>query len=191
MVQQWPALQDLLKQKGYHITGSDKNVYPPVSLQLQELNIPISERLDKLESPPDLVVVGNVMTRKHEEVQILTQIRYSIYKLARNHRGVYYLLIRKSIVVCGTHGKTTCTALLSWVSYILWKKARLFNWRNPSKFWLFLFACPHLKAHKGIFIIEGDEYDSAFFDKVPKFIHYKPQFVILTSIEMDHIDIYS
>ena len=183
------SLAGLLKQQGYHITGSDKDVYPPMSLQLQKLNIPITKRLDKLNSLPDLVVVGNVMTRKHEEVQFLLKSDIP-YTSLPEMIGESIIADQKSVVICGTHGKTTCTAFLSWVLTSCGKKPGFLVGGIPKNFG-FSFQLPTFEGHKGIFVIEGDEYDSAFFDKVPKFIHYKPQSVILTSIEMDHIDIYS
>ncbi len=183
------SLAGLLKQKRYYITGSDKDVYPPMSLQLQKLNIPISETLDRLKSLPDLVVVGNVMTRKHEEVQFLLQSGIP-YTSLPEMIGESIIADQKSIVVCGTHGKTTCTALLSWILTSCGKKPGFLIGGIPQNFDV-SFHLPTFEPNEGIFVIEGDEYDSAFFDKVPKFTHYKPQFVILTSIEMDHIDIYS
>ena len=182
------SLAGLLKQKGYYITGSDKDVYPPMSLQLQKLNIPISERLDKLKSSPDLVIVGNVMTRKHEEVQFLLTSDIP-YTSLPEMIGESIIADQKSLVVCGTHGKTTCTALLSWVLTSCGKKPGFLVGGIPQNFGI-SFRLPTFEGREGIFVIEGDEYDTAFFDKVPKFIHYKPKFVILTSIEMDHIDIY-
>ena len=183
------SLAGLLKQKGYYITGSDKDVYPPMSLQLQKLNIPISKTLENLSSLPDLVVVGNVMTRKHKEVQFLLQSDIP-YTSLPEMIGESIIADQKSLVVCGTHGKTTCTALLSWVLTSCGKNPGFLIGGIPQNFG-FSFRLPTFDPYKGTFVIEGDEYDSAFFDKVPKFIHYKPQFVILTSIEMDHIDIYS
>ena len=182
------SLAGLLKQKGYYITGSDKDVYPPMSLQLQKLNIPISETLDKLKSLPDLVVVGNVMTRKHKEVEFLLKSDIP-YTSLPEVIGESVIADQKSIVICGTHGKTTCTALLSWVLTSCGKKPGFLIGGIPQNFG-FSFRLSTFESREGIFVIEGDEYDSAFFDKVPKFIHYKPEFVILTSIEMDHIDIY-
>lgn len=186
------SLAGLLKQKGYHITGHDHNIYPPMSIQLQKLGIPILQDIEDLKTTPDLVVVGNVMTKKHKEIQNLlaSQIPYTSFPEIMEH-----LLIgdKKSIVPCGTHGKTTSTALLSWVLTQCDQNPEFLIGGIPKNF-EFSFSSNVKKTHclnkDKLFIIEGDEYDSAFFDKVPKFIHYKPYYVILTSIEMDHIDIY-
>lgn len=186
------SLAGLLQQKGYQITGSDQNIYPPMSIQLQKLGIPVLKQLDQLPHSPDLVVVGNVMTRKHTEVQLLlkSQIPYTCFPDIMGH-----LLIadKNSIVPCGTHGKTTCTALLSWILTACGQNPEFLIGGIPKNFEFSFSSNSKIKAHfkqKQFFVIEGDEYDSAFFAKHPKFIYYKPKHVILTSIEMDHIDIY-
>lgn len=180
------SLAGLLKDAGYKVTGSDQNVYPPMSTQLEALGIDIMEgyRKENLNPRPDLVVVGNVITRNHEEAQALlaTDIPYTSLPKAL---GEFVIADRQSIVMTGTHGKTTTTSLMAWVAescgikagYLIGGIPLNFNksFRVPKDPW---------------FIIEGDEYDTAFFDKVPKFIHYRPRHVILTSIEFDHADIY-
>ncbi len=178
------SLAGLLQQKGFQVTGSDQNIYPPMSTQLQKLNIPIVEQLQNLKSLPDIVIVGNVMTRKHAEVEFLLNSRIPYTSLPEM---IGQLLIdqKKSIVPCGTHGKTTCTALLSWILKACDKDPGFLIGGIPQNFEFSFHS-----SSEDIFVIEGDEYDTAFFDKVPKFTHYKPQYVILTSIEMDHIDIY-
>lgn len=180
------SLAGLLQQKGYCITGSDKDIYPPMSLQLKKLDIPIVETFRQLQSLPDLVVVGNVITQKHKEAQDLLSSGIP-YTSLPEIIGQIMIADRQSFVVCGTHGKTTCTALLSWVMTACGQYSGFLIGGIPQNF-DFSFKLP--LSEKEVFIIEGDEYDSAFFDKVPKFVHYKPQSVILTSIEMDHIDIY-
>ena len=189
------SLAGLLQQKGYRVTGSDQNIYPPMSLQLQKLGIPFLKSLEQLHPSPDLVVVGNVMTRKHKEVQFLlaSQIPYTSFP---EIMGNLLIADKNSIVPCGTHGKTTCTALLSWVltacgqnpGFLIGGVPKNFDFSFSSHF--SQTKTPLNALQKLFFIIEGDEYDSAFFAKHPKFIHYKPKYVILTSIEMDHIDIY-
>ena len=180
------SLAGLLQKKGYRITGSDHSIYPPMSLQLKKLKIPVLDTFQQLQSLPDLVVVGNVITRKHKEAQDLLSLNIP-YTSLPEIIGQMIIADRQSLVVCGTHGKTTCTALLSWVMTGCGKHPGFLIGGIPQNF-DFSFRLP--LSRKEFFIIEGDEYDSAFFDKVPKFVHYKPQFVILTSIEMDHIDIY-
>ena len=185
------SLAGLLKQKGYQITGHDHNVYPPMSIQLEKLGIPILKDIKDLKTTPDLVVVGNVMTKKHKEIQYLlaSQIPYTSFPEIMEH-----LLIanKKSIVPCGTHGKTTSTALLSWILTQCGQNPEFLIGGIPKNFAFSFSSNTKTTNHfkEKLFIIEGDEYDSAFFDKVPKFTHYKPHYVILTSIEMDHIDIY-
>ncbi len=181
------SLAGLLKSMGYFITGSDKGIYPPMSLELQKMGIEIKEGFVKenLHPRPDFVIVGNVIKRKYEEAQFLLQnkIPHSSFP-----KVVKDLLIadRDSYVVAGTHGKTTTTALLGWVAEICRQNPGFIIGGIPKNFEKSFRPPP-----KNVFIIEGDEYDSAFFDKVPKFKYYKPQYVILTSIELDHIDIYS
>lgn len=180
------SLAGLLKERGFKITGSDQNVYPPMSTLLEDLGIPIMEgyKKENLDPKPDLVIVGNVITRKHEEAQALlvSDIPYTSLPKAI---GEFLIQDRHSVVVAGTHGKTTTTSMTAWMAEACGKKpgfliggiAKNFgiSFRNPEA---------------DLFVIEGDEYDTAFFDKVPKFIHYKPQSVILSSIEFDHADIY-
>ncbi len=184
------SLAGLLKDRGYKVTGSDQNVYPPMSTQLEKTGIQIKQGYKRenlaLGTPeqPDLVIVGNVITRKFDESIALLESQIPFTSLPQ---AMGQLLIEKrhSIVVAGTHGKTTTTAMTSWVTDQLGLKPGFmiggipknfaYSFRNPEGDW---------------FVIEGDEYDTAFFDKVPKFIHYRPKSVILTSVEFDHADIY-
>ena len=180
------SLAGLMKDRGFHITGSDQNPYPPMSTQLEELGIKIQVgyRAENLQPRPDFVIVGNVISKSNPEAEALlkTDIPYTSLPKAL---GEFIIENRESIVVSGTHGKTTTTSLMAWVSEVCHKKAGFMiggiaknfsrSFRNPEG---------------NYFIIEGDEYDTAFFDKVPKFIHYKPKHVILTSVEFDHADIY-
>jgi len=180
------SLAGLLQELGYHVRGSDQNVYPPMSTRLKALGINISEgyKPENLNPRPDKVIVGNVMSRDNPEVQALlgSEIPYMSLPQAM---GEYLIRDRHSVVVTGTHGKTTTTAMAAW----LFEQAGL----EPG----FLIGGVPLNFPQtfaigkgGYFVIEGDEYDTAFFDKVPKFIHYRPKSVILTSIEFDHADIY-
>ncbi|RPI79198.1 MAG: UDP-N-acetylmuramate:L-alanyl-gamma-D-glutamyl-meso-diaminopimelate ligase [Desulfobacteraceae bacterium] len=180
------SLAGMLKRQGYEVTGSDQNVYPPMSLFLQELGIPIHQgyQSQNLTPQPDLVIVGNVITRLNLEAIELGNLKIPYLSLPQALR--YFAMHKKrSIVITGTHGKTTTTALISWIL----EKGGL----NPS---FMVGGIPvnfqqSFKLGQGnYFVIEGDEYDTAFFDKGPKFLHYKPEIVILTSIEFDHADIY-
>jgi len=176
----------MLKERGYRVTGSDQGVYPPMSDFLARAEIPVMQgyRAENLLPAPNLVIVGNAVSRTNPEVMALleTGIPYMSFPQAL---GEYFLEGKRSLVVAGTHGKTTSTALLGWVL----EKAG----RQPS----FLlggisknFAQGYRLSAGEFFVIEGDEYDSAFFDKGPKFLHYRPQAVLLNAVEFDHADIY-
>lgn len=180
------SLAGILKTMGFHVSGSDQNVYPPMSTQLAALGIPIQEGYKKtnLTPRPDLVIVGNVITRKMEEAQALLESDIPFTSLP-SALGQFVINQRQSLVVAGTHGKTTTTSLLSWVVEQCGMQPGFLIGGIPVNFGQ-SFAIP--KANH--FVIEGDEYDTAFFDKVPKFIHYRPRHVILTSVEFDHADIY-
>jgi len=180
------SLAGILQKMGYRVTGSDQNVYPPMSTQLQELGIQILEgyRAENLQPRPDAVIIGNVITRANPEAQecLTSGIAYS--SLAET-LGAIAIADRDSYVIAGTHGKTTTTSIMAWVQEQLGMNPGFLVGGIPLNFSR-SFQEPIGKT----FVIEGDEYDTAFFDKVPKFNHYKPRFVILTSIEFDHVDIY-
>ena len=180
------SLAGILKEMGFKVTGSDQNVYPPMSTQLESLGIEIMEgyKAENLKHKPDLVVVGNVISKHFEEAEALlaSDIPYTSLPKAI---GEFVINDKNSIVVAGTHGKTTTSSMMTWLAdccgfapgFLIGGIPHNYgrSFRAPEKDW---------------FVIEGDEYDTAFFDKVPKFIHYRPKFVILTSIEFDHADIY-
>jgi UDP-N-acetylmuramate: L-alanyl-gamma-D-glutamyl-meso-diaminopimelate ligase len=181
------SLAGLLKSKGYEVAGSDENVYPPMSTTLQNQGIKIFSpyRAENIkEFKPDLVIVGNAMSRHYVEPAYLmeTDIPYVSMPQALNH---FFLKEKDCIVVSGTHGKTTTTTLMAFLlrelgedpSYLIGGISQDFGksfHANDSRY----------------FVIEGDEYDTAFFNKVPKFLHYNPKHVIMTSLEFDHADIY-
>ncbi|MFO7598186.1 MAG: UDP-N-acetylmuramate:L-alanyl-gamma-D-glutamyl-meso-diaminopimelate ligase [Candidatus Desulfacyla sp.] len=180
------SLAGMLKDKGYRITGSDQNVYPPMSLFLESLHIPVCNgyHAKNLYPEPDLVIVGNVITRKNPEALALSSRRlpYLSFPQAIGH---FALKDRQSIVVSGTHGKTTTSALIAWILEKAGMDPGFMIGGIPGNFG------KNYKTGKGpCFVIEGDEYDTAFFDKGPKFLHYRPWVTILTSIEFDHADIY-
>lgn len=177
----------MLKESGYRVTGSDVNVYPPASTQLEALGIQWNEgyRDENLRPAPDLAVIGNAISRGNPELEHILdeKIQYcSMPQLLEE----YFILGHHSIVVAGTHGKTTTTAMLAWIFHS--------GGRRPD--FLIGGVAPNFGDRSyGLgggdeFIIEGDEYDSAFFDKAPKFLHYHPDELILTSLEYDHADIY-
>jgi UDP-N-acetylmuramate: L-alanyl-gamma-D-glutamyl-meso-diaminopimelate ligase len=177
----------LLQRQGLQVTGSDAGVYPPMSTQLAALGIPVMDgfRAENLDHCPDLVVVGNAITRVNPEAQALlaSDLAYTSFPEALHS---LYLRQRHPVVVTGTHGKTTTTALLAW--------CLLHAGRDPG--FLVGGVMNNLGssfrggAEGAPFVIEGDEYDTAFFEKTPKFLHYGPRTAILTSVEFDHADIY-
>jgi UDP-N-acetylmuramate: L-alanyl-gamma-D-glutamyl-meso-diaminopimelate ligase len=180
------SLAGMLKERGFHVTGSDAAAYPPMSDFLRELSIPVAQPFDakNLEPKPELVVIGNAISRGNSELEYVLDQRIpfcSLPQLLHNE----FLRGKEVLVVAGTHGKTTTTSMLAWIfhsagldpSFLIGGIAENFG----SSF--------HLGQGKH-FILEGDEYDTAFFDKGPKFLHYFPDAIILTSVEFDHADIY-
>ncbi len=180
------SLAGLLQEQGYQITGSDQNFYPPMSLQLEKLKIPVKTGYsgDNLNPLPQLVIVGNVISRDNPEAVALMEKKIPYMSLPQA-MSEFLIADRHSIVIAGTHGKTTTTSLMSWMADQAGLAPGFMVGGIPKNYGK-SFQIPQ----KNHFVIEGDEYDTAFFDKVPKFIHYKPRSVILTSIEFDHADIY-
>ncbi len=181
------SLAGIFKSMGYKVTGSDKNVYPPMSTQLRDLGIELMEgyRAENLKARPDLVIVGNVISKPNVEAQALlaTDIPYTSLPKAM---GEVVIASRQSVVLAGTHGKTTTTSMMAWMAEGCGLNPGFLIGGIPENF-----THSFRATQSDWFVIEGDEYDTAFFDKVPKFIHYRPRHVILTSIEFDHADIYA
>ena len=182
------SLAGMLREKGYAVCGSDSDVYPPMSEFLDRLGIPVfkgyeAENLEKV--MPDLVVIGNALSRGNVEVEHVLDsgIRY-----ASMAETVKELFIRgkNSIVVAGTHGKTTTTAMMAWILESAGRKPSFLVGGIAENF-----GRSFQVADGPDFVIEGDEYDTAFFDKGPKFLHYLPRIVLLKNIEFDHADIYA
>ena len=180
------ALAGLLKGAGYRVSGSDANIYPPMSTLLENSGIPVlpGYRKENITGDIDLVIVGNAVSKTNEEVKAVLEVGldYTSFPAAIAR---FFLDGRKSLVVTGTHGKTTTTALLSWVLQASGKKPGFMVGG-----WLKNFDNNHQVPEGNYFVTEGDEYDSAFFDKGPKFLHYRPDASILTGIEFDHADIF-
>lgn len=180
------ALAGMLKERGYEVSGSDENVYPPMSTVLERLGITIRQGFcaANLAGRPDLVVVGNKVSRTNPEVEALLAggLPYVSFPQAL---AELFLAGRHAVVVAGTHGKTTSTALLAWVLERAGRDPSLMVGGESLDFHgnYKLGGGPH-------FVVEGDEYDTAFFDKGPKFLHYRPQALLLTAVEFDHADIY-
>jgi UDP-N-acetylmuramate: L-alanyl-gamma-D-glutamyl-meso-diaminopimelate ligase len=180
------SLAGMLVEQGHKVTGSDENVYPPMSLELQRLGIPVREGYapQNLVERPEVIVVGNAITRGNPELEhVLNEKMYYTSMAAVVEEN--FIRGHHSIVIAGTHGKTTTTSLMAWAmeragaspSFLIGGVAENFN----SSF----------RVTGGpYFVIEGDEYDTAYFDKGPKFMHYLPDTVILNNVEFDHADIY-
>lgn len=175
-----------LREKGYEVTGSDQNAYPPMSTFLAERGIKVMAGFTEgnLAGKPDLVVIGNAISRGNPEAEAVLdhKLRYcSLPELLKE----FFIRGKRSLVVAGTHGKTTTASLLAWV----FEQAGL----HPS----YLIGGIPLNFQQGArftdsdwFVIEGDEYDTAFFDKRSKFVHYLPEVAILNNLEFDHADIF-
>jgi len=190
------SLAGMLKQRGFRVTGSDAAAYPPMSDFLRELGIPVAQPFDarnidpqnndppSSEPRPELVVVGNAISRGNAELEQVLDQRIPFCSMPQLLHDEF-LRGKEVLVVAGTHGKTTTTSMLAWIfhtaglqpSFLIGGIAENFG----SSFQL---------GQGKHFILEGDEYDTAFFDKGPKFLHYFPDSVILTSVEFDHADIY-
>lgn len=181
------ALAGLLTQAGYHVRGSDSGVYPPMSTHLAAMGIKVREGYSAAHLPdsPDLVVVGNACTPMHPEAALARERRLPQYSLPET-LAYFFLSGRRRLIVAGTHGKTTTTGLLV---HLLQHAGRA-----PGYFIGGLMQGRDRSYDAGTgkhFVIEGDEYDSAYFDKQPKFMHYRPDVAIITSMEFDHADIYA
>jgi UDP-N-acetylmuramate: L-alanyl-gamma-D-glutamyl-meso-diaminopimelate ligase len=181
------ALAGMLQARGHHVTGSDENVYPPMSTMLSSLGIEVRQgyRAEHLEPTPDCVIVGNAIPRGNPEVEA-TLNRKVLYRSQAEVVKEEFIRGRRSLVIAGTHGKTTTTSIAAWVL----DQGKL----DPT----FLiggvaqnFGISFRVTASDYFIIEGDEYDTAYFDKGPKFMHYLPEIAIVNNIEFDHADIYN
>src|ERR1700751_4440375 len=180
------SLAGMLKQRGLHVTGSDAAAYPPMSDFLRELNIPVAQPFDakNLSPRPDLVVIGNAMSRGNVELEHVLDQRIPFSSLPQLLHDEF-LRGKEVLVVAGTHGKTTTTSMLAWMFHSAGLQPSFLIGGIAGNFG----SSFHLGQGKH-FILEGDEYDTAFFDKGPKFLHYFPDSIILTSVEFDHADIY-
>ena len=180
-------LAGMLKERGYHVTGSDSGVYPPASTLLDTLGIPWHDgfREDNLKPPPDLVVIGNAISRGNPEAEHVLDQKIP-YRSLPEMLKEFFLPGHTSIVISGTHGKTTTTAMLAWIFQVAGRRPNFLAGGVAENF-----GRSYALGGGTEFILEGDEYDTAFFDKGPKFLHYRPDELIITSLEFDHADIYS
>ncbi len=180
------SLAGMLVDAGYTVTGSDTGVYPPMSDYLQSLGIEIKVGYvaENLNPTPDLVVIGNVIRKVYEEAQAVLE-KDLLYCSFPQILGERFLAQSRSLVFAGTHGKTTTTAITAWLAdaaglepgYLVGGVVK--GWDRTAR-----------RGEGTHFVIEGDEYDTAFFDKGPKFLHYRATTAVITSVEFDHADIY-
>ena len=180
------SLAGMLQARGHKVTGSDQNVYPPMSTQLEELGIKIISgyKAETADLKRDCTIVGNTISRGNEELEEVLN-RKLVYRSQAEIVREEFIRGRRSLVIAGTHGKTTTTSIATWLAEV--------GGLNPG----FLvggivqnFGASFRVTKSDYFIIEGDEYDTAYFDKKPKFMHYLPETAIVNNIEFDHADIY-
>lgn len=180
------SLAGMLQARGFKVTGSDQNVYPPMSTQLEALGIEVLSgyRAENADIGADVTVVGNAISRGNLELEEVLN-RKLMYRSQAEIVKELFIRGRRSLVVAGTHGKTTTTSIATWVCEV--------GGLDPS----FLvggivqnFDASFRVTQGDHFVIEGDEYDTAYFDKKPKFMHYLPEIAIVNNIEFDHADIY-
>lgn len=181
------SLALLARELGHQVSGSDANVYPPMSTQLEEAGITlmVGYRAENLDDTPDLVVVGNALSRGNEEVEALLNsgVRYTS---GAQWLADHVLPGRKVIAVAGTHGKTTTASLLAWLLESAGFVPGFLIGGVPRNFGV----SARLGSHDSPFIVEADEYDTAFFDKRSKFVHYRPDIAVMNNLEFDHADIF-
>jgi UDP-N-acetylmuramate: L-alanyl-gamma-D-glutamyl-meso-diaminopimelate ligase len=176
----------IAKAMGHKVTGSDANVYPPMSTQLEELGIALTQGYDasQFEPAPDLVIIGNAMSRGNPAVEYVLNTNLP-YTSGPQWLAEHVLQSRWVLAVAGTHGKTTTTSMLAWILEYAGLKPGFLIGGIPQNF--------DVSARLGdapFFVIEADEYDTAFFDKRSKFVHYRPRTLIINNLEYDHADIF-
>jgi UDP-N-acetylmuramate: L-alanyl-gamma-D-glutamyl-meso-diaminopimelate ligase len=179
-------LAGMLREHGFRVTGSDSGVYPPASTLLDSLGIPFFNTFDAthLTPSPDLVIIGNVIARGNPELEEVLDRKLTFRSMPEILEEVF-LPRRHSIVVSGTHGKTTTTAMLAWIFHSAGKRPNFLVGGVAENF-----GKSYGLGGGEEFILEGDEYETAFWDRGPKFFHYHPDDLIITSLEYDHADIY-
>ncbi len=175
----------LARADGHHVSGSDENVYPPMSTQLEELGIALSEGYDPahIAQDTDLVIIGNALSRGNPAVEHVLNENIPFASGPR-WLGENYLRRRKVLAVAGTHGKTSTASMLAWILEHAGLEPGFLIGGVPVNFGV------SARTGEGYFVVEADEYDTAFFDKRAKFVHYRPRIAILNNLEFDHADIY-
>jgi len=181
------ALAGLLHESGCRVSGSDRRLYPPTSLLLERLGLDVRVGFDEanLDPAPDLVVVGNAVSRGNPEAELVLDRRLPFTSMPRL-LAERFIAGRHSVVVAGTHGKTTTASMMAWVLERAGRRPGFLIGGIPRNF-----ERPYALGSGQVFVVEGDEYDSAFFDKGPKFMHYRPDTAVLGPVEFDHADIYA
>jgi UDP-N-acetylmuramate: L-alanyl-gamma-D-glutamyl-meso-diaminopimelate ligase len=176
----------LARAAGHRVTGSDANVYPPMSTQLAAAGIEILEgyAADQIALAPDLWVIGNVVTRGNPLVEEILD-RGAPFTSGPQWLAEHVLAGRHVLAVAGTHGKTTTTAMLAWILEHAGRRPGFLVGGVPTDF-----DCSARPGGSELFVVEADEYDTAFFDKRSKFVHYRARTAILTNLELDHADIF-
>ena len=182
------SLAGILKLLDFKVSGSDQNMYPPVSDELKKMKIPVHSNYQgsHITKDLDLVIVGNVISKSNVEAKALLDSQIPFISFP-DFMSQVFLSKSQNIVIAGTHGKSTLSSLVTWALEYAQKKPSYLIGALPSN--LSSSFCIQ-KSPEDFFVIEGDEYDTAFFQKVPKFIFYKAKYLILTSLEFDHADIY-
>ena len=179
------GLAALARADGHEVTGSDENVYPPMSTQLEALGIELTEgyNAQQLTPRPDLVLIGNALSRGNPAIEAVLNQRIP-YSSGPRWLGENYLNQRRVLAVAGTHGKTTTSSMLAWILDQAGLEPGFLIGGIPTNF--------NVSARSGSdwFVVEADEYDTAFFDKRAKFVHYRPEIAVLNNLEFDHADIY-
>ena len=181
----------LARSLGHEVSGSDANVYPPMSNQLEEQGIELMDgyKPDHLQPVPDLVIVGNAMSRGNPVVEFILNDKIP-YISGPQWLSEHILQTRYVLAVSGTHGKTTTTGMLCWILESVGLNPGFLVGGVPRNFGISA-RLGNQQDHKSYFVIEADEYDTAFFDKRSKFIHYHPDTLIINNIEYDHADIFA
>ncbi len=181
----------IARQMGFEVSGSDQNVYPPMSTQLEEQGIELMNgyRAENLECNPDLVIIGNALSRGNPEVEEVLN-RGLNYVSGPQWLAEHVLHDKWVLGVAGTHGKTTTSSMLSWILEHQGFNPGFLIGGIPLNFGISARLDGGVENKSGFFVIEADEYDSAFFDKRSKFVHYRPRTAILNNLEYDHADIF-
>jgi len=180
------SLAAMLQSQGYQVTGSDDHVYPPMSTFLESQGIAIRQgfNANNLSPAPDLVIIGNAMSRGNPEVEAVLERKIPYTSVSAALKS-FFIEGKHSIVVTGTHGKTTTSSLVAWLLEFAGKDPGFLIGGIPKNF-----QQGFKVGNSDLFVVEGDEYDTAFFDKAAKFFHYLPECLIVNNIEFDHADIY-